>query len=84
LQLIGLADERSYRLPLTQETISDALGLSIPYVNRVLQQLRRDGLVTIKDQLVVIENIEELSALADFEQTYLRPLSIAELLAEPG
>jgi CRP-like cAMP-binding protein len=84
LQLIGLADERSYHLPLTQETISDALGLSIPYVNRVLQQLRHDGLVTIKDQLVVIENIEELAALADFEQTYLKPLSIAELLTEPG
>jgi CRP-like cAMP-binding protein len=68
LQLVGLADERSYRLPLTQETIGDALGLSIPYVNRVLQQLRHDGLVTIKDQLVVIENMEELSAVADFDQ----------------
>lgn len=84
LRLIGLADERSYRLPLTQEMISDALGLSIPYVNRVLQQLRHDGLVTIKDQLVVIENMEELSALADFDQLYLKPPSIAELLAEPG
>jgi CRP-like cAMP-binding protein len=84
LQLVGLADERSYRLPLTQEMIGDALGLSIPYVNRVLQQLRHDGLVTIKDQLVVIENIEELSALADSDQLYLKPLSIAELLAEPS
>jgi len=84
LQVLGLAGERSYRLPLTQETISDALGLSIPYVNRVLQQLRRDGLVTIKDQLVVIEKIEELSVLADFENNYLKPLSLAELLTEPG
>jgi hypothetical protein len=50
----------------------------------VLQQLRRDGLVTIKDQLVVIENIEELAALADSDQLYLKPLSIAELLAEPS
>jgi len=68
LQSIGLADERSYRLPLTQEMISDVLGLSIPYVNRVLQQLREAGLVHIKDQLVVIDNFEELSALADFER----------------
>jgi CRP-like cAMP-binding protein len=84
LRLIGLADERSYRLPLTQEMISDALGLSIPYVNRVLQQLRHDGLVTIKDQLVVIENMEELSALADFEHSYLRPLAISEFMTEDG
>jgi CRP-like cAMP-binding protein len=84
LQDLGLADRQSFRLPLTQEMISDALGLSIPYVNRVLQQLRQDGLVTMKDQTVTIENIEELSALADFELGYLRPLSIHELLGESG
>ena len=81
LREVGLADERRYRLPLTQEMISDALGLSIPYVNRLLQQLRQDGLVTIKDQLVVIEDMEDLAALADFEHAYLRPLSIAEFVA---
>jgi CRP-like cAMP-binding protein len=84
LQQIGLADERSYRVPLTQETIGDALGLSIPYVNRVLRQLRDDGLVRIDAQRVVIEDIEELSVLADFEHTYLKPLSIAEFMAEHG
>jgi len=30
LQVVGLADELSYRIPLTQELIADALGLSIP------------------------------------------------------
>jgi CRP-like cAMP-binding protein len=80
LQQIGLADERSYRVPLTQETIGDALGLSIPYVNRVLRQLRDDGLVRIDAQRVVIEDLEELSILADFEHTYLKPLSIAEFM----
>jgi CRP-like cAMP-binding protein len=84
LQAIGLADERSYRLPLTQEMISDALGLSIPYVNRVLHQLRDAGLVRIKDQTVIIDNIEELSGLADFEHTYLKPQPIAEFMAEHG
>jgi CRP-like cAMP-binding protein len=82
LRLVGLADARSYYLPLTQEMIGDALGLSVPYVNRVLQQLRRDGLVTIKDQLVVIENVEELANLADFEVGYLRPLSIGDLTVQ--
>lgn len=81
LREVGLAEEDCYRLPLTQEMISDALGLSIPYVNRLLQQLRQDRMVTIKDQLVVIENMEELAALADFEHSYLRPLSITEFVA---
>ena len=84
LQSVGLADECSYRLPLTQEMISDVLGLSIPYVNRVLQQLREAGLVHIKDQRVVVDNFEELAALADFERSYLKPLSITEMVPEPG
>jgi CRP-like cAMP-binding protein len=84
LQTIGLADECSYRLPLTQEMMGDALGLSIPYVNRVLHQLRDDGLVRIMRQRVFIDNIEELAALADFKNTYLQPLSIADLLGKAG
>jgi CRP-like cAMP-binding protein len=55
LRIVGLADEKSYRVPLTQELIADALGLSVPHVNRTLRQLRDDGLVTIEDQRVVIK-----------------------------
>jgi CRP-like cAMP-binding protein len=82
LQTVGLADARSYRLPLTQEMVADALGLSIPYLNRILRDLRDDGLVRVKDQMLVIEDLDALSALADFEHGYLRPLSVADLL--PG
>ncbi len=79
-----LADERSFYLPLTQELIADALGLSIPYVNQVLRQLRGDGLVRIKDKVIVINDVEALSALVDFERNYLKPLSIVDLLNEPA
>ncbi|MBV8120830.1 MAG: Crp/Fnr family transcriptional regulator [Alphaproteobacteria bacterium] len=71
LRIVGLADEKSYRMPLTQELIADALGLSVPHVSRTLRQLREDRLVTIEEQRVVINDIEGLSALADFEQGYL-------------
>ena len=84
LRAKGLADEGSYGLPLTQEVISDALGMSVRNVNRVLHQLRVAGLVRIEDQVVVIENMEELSDLADFEHGYLRPLSIGDLVGERG
>lgn len=78
LQMVGLADERSYALPLSQEAIGDVLGLSPAYVNRVLRRLIADGMVTIKDQRVVIDDVDELAALADFERDYLRPLSISD------
>jgi len=82
LQALRLADERSFSLPLTQELIADALGLSVPYVNQVLRSLRDEKLVCIKDKLIVINDVEALSALVDFERTYLKPLSIVELLNE--
>ena len=81
LQIVGLADEKSYRMPLTQELIADALGLSVPHVSRTLRQLREDRLVTIEEQRVVINDIDALSALADFERTYLGHFRIP---ASPG
>ena len=81
LQAIGLADERSYRMPLTQELIGDALGLSVPHVNRTLRQLREDNLVSLDGQRVVINDIEALAALADFEKGYLSRFRIGEFFA---
>jgi len=79
MQAIGLADERSFAIPLTQELIGDALGLSVPHVNRVLRQLRDENILKIKEGVVIVKDIDALSELADFEQTYLKPLSISEL-----
>lgn len=79
LQVVGLADERSYQMPLTQELIGDALGLSFPHVNRTLRQLRDDGLVAIEDQRIVIRDLDALSALADFDKTYLNRFRLPKL-----
>jgi CRP-like cAMP-binding protein len=86
LQAIGLADEHSYHLPLTQELIADALGLSVQYVNQTLRQLRDEKLAAIDRQQVTILNPEDLAALADFERSYINRFRIAEFAAEhwPG
>lgn len=34
--------------PLTQETLADALGMTSVHINRVLQQMRREGLISLK------------------------------------
>jgi CRP-like cAMP-binding protein len=44
----GLVTQSVLPFPLTQRHIGDALGLSIVHVNRMLQQLQRDGLVRLK------------------------------------
>lgn len=68
------------KIPLTQELLADALGLSIPHVNRVLRRLREDNLVVVEDQRVTVKDIELLSELADFDPGYLSRFPGGELL----
>jgi CRP-like cAMP-binding protein len=67
LRAIGLADERSYVLPLTQELMADALGLSVPHVNRTLRRLREDGLISIEGSRITCRDVGALCRLADFD-----------------
>jgi len=67
LQAVGLADERSYCLPLTQEQMADTLGLSAPHVNRTLRRLRDDGLITLDGANLTCIDVATLSRLADFK-----------------
>ncbi|WP_394647915.1 Crp/Fnr family transcriptional regulator [uncultured Sphingomonas sp.] len=43
LTLSGSVSGNGFDLPLTQETLADALGLTSVHVNRMLQQARREG-----------------------------------------
>lgn len=71
LQTVALADENSYHLPLTQEALADTLGISTVHVNRVLQQLREDGLIVFRDHRLIIPNVEQLKEFAGFDPNYL-------------
>jgi CRP-like cAMP-binding protein len=48
LEKIGMVDERGFYLPLTQEHLADALGLSVVHVNRSLKALRLAGMGTFR------------------------------------
>ncbi len=60
----GLADDASMPLPLTQEMISDILGLSVVHVNRVLQQLKREALIAYRAGRVVFPDLNRLARAA--------------------
>lgn len=49
LAFAGQGDERRFPMPLTQEAVADVTALSIVHVNRVLQQLRREGLLELRN-----------------------------------
>jgi CRP-like cAMP-binding protein len=67
-----LCDGVACDFPLTQGELSDAVGLSSVHVNRVLQSLRRDGLIELSRGQLTIRDWERLAAIADFDPSYLR------------
>lgn len=71
LKVTGLAADHHFPLPLTQEEIGDACGLTSVHVNRMAQQLRGDGLVEWRRSAVTILDWERLVSLAMFDPTYL-------------
>jgi CRP-like cAMP-binding protein len=70
LQVVGLTEGYSFKLPLTQAELGDTLGLSTVHVNRVVQELRK-GLITWRGETVVIEDWLRLQELAEFDPTFL-------------
>jgi len=71
LEAVGRTQGLSFRLPLTQSELGDALGLSLVHVNRVVQALRNDGLVTWEGRVLTILDWDRLCELAEFDPTYL-------------
>ncbi len=71
LERVGQTDDMSFRMPLTQETIGDALGLSPVHVNRTLRALRDDKLIAVHGKRVTLLDFGALCRLSDFEESYL-------------
>jgi CRP-like cAMP-binding protein len=71
LQIVGLASENSFEFPITQEDIADTLGITSVHVNRVLQELRGQGLLEWRSKRLRIPDVERLIAFAEFDPKYL-------------
>jgi CRP-like cAMP-binding protein len=68
----GLAQEDGFELPLSQEQMGDATGLTGVHVNRTLQSLAQDGLFQREKRRVRITDLATMKSQADFDATYLR------------
>ena len=70
-EAVGLANDRSVELPLTQTELGDALGLTAIHVNRVLKRLRSDGLIETRHRTLHMLNVAGLQKIGGFNQDYL-------------
>src|SRR6476620_6424805 len=52
LASVAAAEEFAFDLPFTQEMMSDALGLSVPHLNRMFARLRGEGVIAVSERRV--------------------------------
>ena len=72
LEVVQLGDRQRFPMPLTQEILADALGLSIVHVNRTLQQLRREGLIELHSGVAILLDRDRLADIAECRAVHPR------------
>lgn len=71
LRFVGLVQDNSFDLPINQEALGDAFGLSAVHVNRMLQALRRANLISTAGRRITIPDLDALKEAAGFDPIYL-------------
>ena len=82
LQVVGLAQEDGCELPLTQNELGDAIGVSLVHVNRVLQELRGRELISLKRGTLVIKDWDGLKEVGQFDPAYLQNPAVGNAASE--
>jgi CRP-like cAMP-binding protein len=71
LRAVGLVEDHSCDLPITQVEFADALGFTPVHVNRVFQQMRAEGLIVTQGTRLTIPDWDKLKEVGEFDPTYL-------------
>jgi CRP-like cAMP-binding protein len=71
MEVVGLYRGGSLPLPLTQADLADATGLTPVHVNRTMQRLRADGLVSTRGAELCIHDWDGLALAGTFDPAYL-------------
>ena len=71
VEMAGLGDTTGYRLPMTQEQLADATGLTPVHVNRTLKGLEAEGLIVREKRYLHIPDWERLREMSGFNELYL-------------
>lgn len=81
-KLAELMVDDTVPMPLTQQEIGDALGLSNIHVNRITQELKEKKLMEVRRGRLHVLNWKQLRAAADFDATYLHLTPAQKLLLD--
>ncbi len=71
MRAVGLAEDHTCELPITQGELADALSISNVHANRVLQDIRKDKLISLTKKTLKVLDWEGLTRAGEFDPTYL-------------
>lgn len=68
---VGIDSAEAFEVPMTQEQIGDATGLTAVHVNRMFRALERDGVIARKGKSILVNDWARMRRVADFDPSYL-------------
>ncbi|MFB2549934.1 Crp/Fnr family transcriptional regulator [Ensifer soli] len=71
LSVVGRVVGDSFQFPVSQTVLADVLGMSVVHLNKTLQSLRGDGVLTWANHQIEILDWAALRHIAEFDPTYL-------------
>ena len=71
LRVIERVEDKGFEMPLTQEQIGEAMGVTAVHANRIIKQLREDNVADLYRGRVTVLDEAKLQELADFDDRYL-------------
>jgi CRP-like cAMP-binding protein len=71
-RMAGLGSGGAFPLPLTQEHLRDALGMSAVHLNRVLGRLRREGMLELRGGFASLPRPAALAEVCEYEFSRFR------------
>jgi CRP-like cAMP-binding protein len=71
MEAMGLVKEYAYELPMTQEELGDAVGLTPVHVNRTLKALAAEGLIERDRRSISFPDWKKMRQAGEFNERYL-------------
>jgi CRP-like cAMP-binding protein len=71
LAIIGKVEGATFEMPLTQEQLGEAMGITSVHANRIVKQLRDENVLDFHRGRVTVLDESRLQELADFDRRYL-------------
>lgn len=72
MEAVDLVERGQFSLPITQIDLADATGQTSVHVNRSIQRLRSERLITFAQGMLGILDLRRLERISDFQPDYLQ------------